>query len=211
MIKGIIGGVIGGAIGAAIWAAIAYFAHVQVGLVAIGVGALVGGGTFMFAGDQVSPLTGVAAAIIALASIAGGKFMAVHAYMANIKGSVHKAIVVDEEIAILHIARQVAEETEQSGKKVVWPTEAKNDEATEESEFPKEIWTDAKTRWTAMSPTQQDGYKRDLEANLKSEMDGVVAGVESEVFAKSFSFFDILWGFLAIGAAYKLGSGEAEG
>ncbi|MBX3390074.1 MAG: hypothetical protein KF691_11560 [Phycisphaeraceae bacterium] len=211
MIKGIIGGVIGGAIGAAIWAAIAYFAHVQIGLVAIGVGALVGGGTFMFAGDQASPLTGVAAAIIALASIAGGKFMTVHAYFANIKGTVHKAIIVDDEVAVLHIARQVAQEWEQSGKKIAWPTDVKDDKATEESEFPTEVWSDAKVRWSAMSQTQQDGYKRDLEANLKGEVDGVVAGIESDVFAKSFSFFDILWGFLAIGAAYKLGSGEAEG
>jgi len=211
MLKGIIGGLIGGAIGAAIWAAIAYYAHVQIGFVAIGVGALVGCGTFMFAGDQVSPVTGAAAAMIALASIAGGKYMAIHAYFSNVKGAVHKAIEVDEEVALVHISKQVAEEWEKSGKTLAWPKGSNAEEAGEEAEFPKDVWADAKVRWNAMTETQKDGYQRDLKESLHAEMDGVVAGIESDAFAKSFSFFDILWAFLAVGAAYKLGSGEAEG
>ncbi|MGH7243494.1 MAG: hypothetical protein ACREJD_08775 [Phycisphaerales bacterium] len=211
MVKGIIGGLIGGAIGAAIWAAIAYFAHVQSGLVAIGVGALVGCGTFMFAGNDVSPVTGAAAALIALASIAAGKYLAVHAYFANVSGVAHKALTVDENMALIHISRQVAEEWEKGGKKLEWPKGSDIDDATEEAEFPKGVWADAKGRWNAMSETQKDGYKRDLQENLHAEIDGVVAGVESDAFAKSFTFFDILWAFLAIGSAYKLGSGEAEG
>lgn len=211
MIKGIIGGLIGGAIGAAIWAAIAYYAHVQLGFVAIGVGALVGCGTFMFAGDEVSPVTGAAAALIALASIAAGKYMAIHAVISNVKVAAQKTIEVDDNTALVHISTQVAEEWEKAGKKLAWPKDSNAEEASEEAEFPKEVWADATARWNAMSDTQKDGYKRDLKATLHAEIDGIASNVESDVFMKSFNFFDILWAFLAIGAAYKLGSGEAEG
>lgn len=211
MIKGIVGGLIGGAIGAAIWAAIAYFAHVQVGIVAIGVGALVGGGTFMFAGDAASPVTGAIAVVIALLSIAAGKYITIHAIASNYKSEVHKAIVVDENIALVHISEQLAKEAESGGKKLAWPKGMNVEEASEESEFPPEIWADSKSRWAAMTPTQQEGYKRDLQESLHSELDGVVAEAEAEAFTKSFDFFDVLWAFLAIGAAFKLGSGNMEG
>lgn len=211
MIKGIIGGLIGGAIGAAIWAAIAYYAHVQLGIVAIGVGALVGCGTFMFAGGEVSPVTGAAAALIALASIAGGKYLTIHAYVANVTGTVQSKIEVTDDIALVHISRQVAEEWEKAGKKLAWPKDSNAEEATEESEFPKDVWADASARWNAMSDTQKDGYKRDLKATLHAEVAGIASNVETDVFKKSFNFLDILWGFLAVGIAFRIGSGQAEG
>lgn len=35
--------------------------------------------------------------------------------------------------------------------------------------------------------------------------------VAEDAFTDSFSLFDALWFFLAVGSAYKIGSGEGEG
>lgn len=79
MIRGIVGSVIGGVIGGAIWGAIAYFTGYEVAWIAIGVGVLCGAG--MMAGidsEDAGMMSGIIAVVIALASIAGGKFAAIH-------------------------------------------------------------------------------------------------------------------------------------
>ncbi|MGV6815197.1 MAG: hypothetical protein ACWA5W_09355 [Phycisphaerales bacterium] len=76
----LIGAIVGGIIGAAIWAAISYFTGYEIGWIAWGIGALVG------MGASISPLesggggavTGAMAAIVAMASITGGKYAASH-------------------------------------------------------------------------------------------------------------------------------------
>lgn len=208
MVKGIIGGLIGGLIGAAIWAAIAYYTDSERPIVAWGVGVLVGLGTSMFAGNSVSPLTGVAAALIALGSIAGGKFAAVHAVAGKVKTDIHAQINIGEEQALIGIADQLAEEAESSGKKLVWPKGMNREEASEEKDYPPALWADAKARWAAMPPADQESYKKALADHLHASVDHAVGQAESEAFFGSFTLFDILWAVLAIGSAFKLGSGE---
>lgn len=207
MIKAIIGGLIGGAIGAAIWASISYFADRELGIVAWGVGVLVGMGTAMFAGNSVSPLTGAAAALIALGSIAGGKFAAVHIVADKVKTDVHAKIVIGEEHALTGIADQLAEEAEKAGKKVDWPKGMNREEASEEKDFPPAMWADAKARWTAMSPADQDSYKKALAEHVHASVDQAIGQAESEAFMSSFTYFDLLWALLAVASAFKLGSG----
>jgi len=207
MVKGIIGGLIGGVIGAIIWAAIAHFTHREIGIVAWGVGVLVGIGTSMFAGNSVSPLTGAAAALIALGSIAGGKFAVVHAIADKVKTDIHAKVFIGEEQAIVGIADQLAEEAEKAGKKLDWPKGMNREEASEEQDFPPALWTDAKSRWAAMPPADQESYKKALSEHVHASVDHAIGQAESEAFLSSFTFFDILWAFLAVGSAFKLGSG----
>ena len=70
--KGLIGALIGGVIGAVIWAAVAFFAHVEISWVAIGVGALVGFGSLATGGK--GHANGLMCGGVAVAAIFGGKF-----------------------------------------------------------------------------------------------------------------------------------------
>ncbi|MBX3380309.1 MAG: hypothetical protein KF805_09435 [Phycisphaeraceae bacterium] len=211
MVKGIIGGLIGGIIGAVIWAAIAHYTDREFGIVAWGVGVLVGVGTSLFAGNDVSPLTGAAAAVIALGSIAGGKFAVIHALAGQVKTTVHAKVHIGENEAIVGIADQLAEEAESAGKKLDWPKGSSREEASEESEFPAALWADAKARWNAMSPSAQETYKRDYEQHVHAQLDNAIGEVESKAFFESFSFFDLLFALFAVGSAFKLGSGDGGG
>lgn len=208
MVKGIIGGLIGGVIGAAIWAAIVHFTHYEVGIVAWGIGVLVGFGTALLAGNSVSPVTGVAAAAIALCSIAGGKYAVVHMIAGKVKTDIHSQISIGEEQALVGIADQLAEEAEKSGKRLEWPKGMNREEASEEADFPPALWTDAKARWAAMPPADQESYKKALADHIHANVENVIGQAESEAFFSSFTFFDILWAVLAIGSAFKLGSGN---
>lgn len=211
MVKGIIGGVIGGIVGAIIWAVLAHYTDREFGIVAWGVGVLVGLGTATLAGKDVSGMTGVTAAVIALCSIAGGKFAVIHAMASQIKGEIHAKLHVEENEALVGIANQLVEEAEQANRKLDWPKDSSRDAVRDEKYFPVEIWKDAKARWAAMSPSQQESYKRDYEQHLHATLDASVGQAESEAFLETFSFFDILWAILAVGSAFKLGSGNIGG
>ena len=71
---GVVGGIIGGILGAIIWAAITYFTDTKFGLVAIGVGFLVGCGVRLL-GKGFDRVFGIVGAIIALLSIIIGNFL----------------------------------------------------------------------------------------------------------------------------------------
>ncbi|HEX8875650.1 MAG TPA: hypothetical protein VF777_02815 [Phycisphaerales bacterium] len=211
MLKGIIGGVIGGLLGAALWAGVTYYTDREFGWIAWIVGALVGALTGAFARDEASPMTGAAAALIALVSIAVGKFAVIHIYATKASEKIHSAYRVTDEIAVQAIADQVVEEWEKNSKPVNWPEGMSKDEAAEEKDYPKEIWSDAQGRWTAMSASQQQTYKQDLEAHHHEKMDEVIAAMEAEAFKKSFDLLDIIFALLAIASAYKLGTGDLGG
>jgi hypothetical protein len=211
MIKGVIGRVIGGVIGAAAWAAIAYYTGYEIGWIAWLVGALVGFLTGAMAGDDASPLTGAAAAVIALAAIAGGRYAVIHIYVTKMVNEVHSQYQMTDELAMSGIADQVVEEWEKSSKPVKWPEGMTKDEASEEADYPKDVWADAKGRWNAMTPDQRDTYKKDLEASHHAEIDGLVSTVEAEAFKRSISPISILFALFAVISAFKLGCGDLGG
>lgn len=70
MVKSVVGAVLGGIAGAAIWAAVAFYAHLEAGYVAWGVGILTGLGAAIFAdkkGGGGMPV-GIMAAVVAAAA-----------------------------------------------------------------------------------------------------------------------------------------------
>lgn len=211
MLKGIIGGVIGGILGAALWGGVTYYTDREYGWIAWIVGALVGVLTGAFARDEASPMTGATAAIIALVSIAVGKYAVVHIYVSKVSQKIHNEYRVTDDIALRAVAEQVVEEWEKNSKPIKWPEGMSKEEASEEADYPKELWANAKARWTAMQPAQQQTYKQDLEAHQHEKLDEVMAGVEAEAFKRSFDLFDIIFAMLAIASAYKLGAGDLGG
>jgi len=80
---GILGGSIGGFIGAVLWALITYITEYQIGLLAIGVGFLVGFGVQKM-GKGIEKSFGIVGGIIALISVLLGNFFASLGFLANI-------------------------------------------------------------------------------------------------------------------------------
>ncbi len=74
-VLGVVGAVIAALVGALVWAAISYYANYEVGWIAWGIGGLVGGAVVLVGGRGI-PMA-VLAAVLALASIVGGKWLAV--------------------------------------------------------------------------------------------------------------------------------------
>src|SRR5262249_40727772 len=72
----LLAGLAAGAAGALIWGAIAYFAHLEVGIVAWGIGFLVGCCVRLADRSFHNKLAGVTAGAVALVSILAGKFLA---------------------------------------------------------------------------------------------------------------------------------------
>lgn len=79
LLGAIIGGLLGAAAGAAIWAAIAYFTEMEVGYVALLVGALAGGGAVLFSGRRRGLLIVIIAILMSLLGIVVGKYAAQYA------------------------------------------------------------------------------------------------------------------------------------
>jgi hypothetical protein len=77
MIGAFIGGLVGGVIGAGIWAAIVYFTGFEIGIVAWGIGLLVGFGALVLSGGRAGAAGGVIAAVLALGAVLLGKVLVV--------------------------------------------------------------------------------------------------------------------------------------
>lgn len=211
LLKGLIGGLVGGVIGAAIWAAIAYFAHLQIGIIASVVGALVGAGVSAGVGNGASSISGIMACAIALASVAGGKYWAIHAYVGKASKQVMKQIVITDEWATRYMAKSLIPEYESQGKALQWPAGKDKDTATEVADFPKPLWDDASKRWQAMSPNDQEAYRGQVEQFVRGSVEQKVSELEQDEFIDHINLFDILWAGLALTAAFKLGSGGSGG
>ncbi len=74
--KALAGAIAGAVAGAAVWAAITYFTGYEIGYVAWGIGAAVGGGAALLGGEGAT--SGLVCAVLALAAILLGKIAATH-------------------------------------------------------------------------------------------------------------------------------------
>ncbi|MFA6046490.1 MAG: hypothetical protein WC718_16010 [Phycisphaerales bacterium] len=206
MLKGLIGAIIGGVLGAAIWAAIGYFANFELGLIAVLVGAMAGIGMKLGAGPDTSPATGGVAVVVALCGILLGKFGVIHFIVAS---KVHPPQVTYEMLkegmfddhARDHIAK---------GEALNWPAGMDIDSAESRTDYPPEIVAEVDAEWETVPAAQHDEQVRISQAKLDSNLAAIKWSVEQKAFLHSFGVFDALWAFLAIRAAYGLGSGSGE-
>ncbi len=112
------------------------------------------------------------------------------------------------------IAGELCKEREAAGQPVNWPLDMSAEMAWLKADFPPDIWSDAEGRWNAMTPDAQQIYHtqvRDLlkyeDAHVRSEIDALV---RNEGYFATFTLYDILWFALALGAAFRIGSGPSE-
>jgi hypothetical protein len=201
--KWIAGGAVGGLIGAAVWAGVAYTTHHEVGWIAWGVGFLVGFGVRLAAGETHGGPPGVTAVGIAFLSILVGKFAAVWLV---VSGFDPKTTVTPQDM-ISSIADDIVKERTAKGKRVNWPPGMSSDKATEQKDYPADIWQEASKRWEQFGPVEQArrmAEQKEQMERFKSEFRGTL---RTEAFKHSFSPFDILWFMLAAFTAFKIGSG----
>ncbi len=212
MTKGILGAVGGGVLGAVVWAAITIFTGYEIGWIAWLVGAGVGFGMAVGSRGEGGMAGGVAAAAIALISIAAGKYIAVRLEVGKVTDRIVAEAKYSVDDAKIHLAWELVEEAKEQGQTLKWPKgqePGEGDDETVESlaDFPKSIAKDVETRWGAMTPEAAETYRSQLEAQMQHNMRSMAAAITSRAFESSFNAFDILWGILAVLSAFKLGSG----
>jgi hypothetical protein len=221
LIGGLIGGAVGGLIGGAIWTGVAYGTGYEIGWIAWGVGAIVGVGVSAGSKGEAGQIGGVMAATLAIASILIAKYAVVQLMVskhipANLSISVDDVPAADQhEHWTAYIADQLISDRMRNGQAVNWPAGVNPDEAESEGDYPKDIWTDAKSRWEAMSAQNQSAYRDTAAAALVANFNNSIGAIRSEItsegFFQSFGAMDLLFGALALATAFRLGSSELAG
>ena len=148
-------GMIGGLVGAAIWAAVTYFTNWEVGLIAWLVGVLAGVTVRAVAGDDLSASSGAAALMAALLCVGIGKYATGYLFMAQFHGA-----ALSEEEATSYVADIVVREAGRKGRKLQWPAGADPSEGYRESDYPPDVWAEARSRWQQFSAQDQERYTR---------------------------------------------------
>lgn len=206
-LKWILGSAVGGLVGAGIWAAVAYFFNVEIGWIAWGVGVLAGLGVRTLAKGEECSQAGVVAALIAVFSIAAGKYAVVEIAMSQIAFADEGPMTAEMNIA--DIAGEMAQEKTARGEEISWPEpafDAAGNPPSPEQMFPPLLWAQAKSRWDAMDAKAQEEHSAQAAermAQARVLAMGVLRGVG---FIASFGLFDILWCLLAISSAYRIAS-----
>lgn len=217
LIGGTIGAIIGGVIGAAVWAGIAYGTGYEIGWIAIGVGFVVGFGAVTGAKNEGSAALGCIAVVVSVISILGGKYFAIDLTIKSEIGDESQYIeesiqdLQDDEFVISYIADDVVQEYFDAGTVVAWPPDVDPEMASEEVDYPVDVWEEALSRWNDLSVDEQETYRTELEDYVRLSIGQMIEGAAKEGFIQSFSPIDALFFLLAIVTAFKLGmGGEAK-
>ncbi len=182
----LIGALIGGLIGATIWAAVAFFFDYEIGYIAWGVGGLVGLGATISNDSQKAGggmVIGVMAAIVAIGSIAGGKYaaayFAVHKWVDK-NGAFEEMTVADVDVdwVLDTIATELCEEKIKNGETIDWGDDTVYVEAAYWPEdYPLDIRDETVDRWDAMDSSEQRDFRRAIADSL-SEYDVSISDID---------------------------------
>ncbi|MFG0331434.1 MAG: hypothetical protein ACF8PN_16215 [Phycisphaerales bacterium] len=206
-------GTAAGAVGAAIWAGVTLATDTEWGILAWGIGGLVGFAVYAAADGEAEQRNGVAAAIIAVLAVLAGKYAAVSLLLDEFVEEMNATDTSftaewDEEDFVVYIADDIVMELEDAGEPVNWPAGMSYEEADEQDDYPADIWRDASERWAGMSESEREEYAAEIDAFMAAMFSGVSSDIKSMVFKDSFGLYDLLWGVLAVATAFKLGSGS---
>lgn len=216
MLKSILAGIIGGAVGAGVWAALAYYANIEVGWIAWGIGALVGV-CVRVAADVESTPHAVAAVIVAVVSVLAGKYAAVALMLQKLPTQMAAEYSLnantDREFLISMLADDLIEEKEQAGETVQMPANADTDDDNFAPDYPPEIWNAAVAKWDAMGPITQVQHAKDRTQEFKTAMSQIGSPsslLTFDLFIASFTPWDLLWFGLAAFTAFRIGGGKSN-
>jgi hypothetical protein len=208
---GILGGIVAGVIGAGLWGGLSYFTGFEFGILAWGIGLIVGIGVAVGARGRGSVLTGFLAMLIAILSIAGGKYFAAKMMLENVSGQeFFDSRDIDREAILQIVVDELAMDRLDNGEDIPWPTPGTSiDTAIWPDDYPQDLQTEAIAVFDGLTFGHKVEYQTQviaqMNANLAANADAIIA----ENFWYLWSFWDAIWVILAISTAYKVGSGEA--
>lgn len=201
----IAGGSIAGLMGAIIWATIIYFTDRELGLVAWGIGGLVGFGVLsaiQMTGGGASPGAGVIAAVISVFSIFLGKAVGIYLLLQGMFVPLADTELLVDDLIFDIVVEEIYVEYEENGTE-----DDEIDYELVEKEAEKRIQhakPEQKAKWEAEAAIQKAEFEQALQGG-----GGTLLGVFIAVLGAIFSvgILDILFFGLAIATAYKLASG----
>jgi hypothetical protein len=110
--------------------------------------------------------------------------------------------LADEESLISEIADEVVREKEARGESIAWPEGMNAVDALLEEDYPPAIWSEARDRWTALTPDEQQARTRDRETRAKAVVAQRIADERStELNGLGLGYWDYLAAVLAAGGA----------
>lgn len=224
----IVGAIVAGAIGATIWAAIGYFTGFELGILAWAIGGLVGVGALIGARGDGNLWVGCVAAVIAVGSILGGKYVMVSMYLNEsfTSGIVNAASngmddfefeQADASWVQEAMAWEIVDEREAEGDVIAWangldPYAEESDGAYWPEDFPDDIQSEVLAEWNALSSIEQreriEMQQRIYEEFAVNMRDAFGEAVMKEGFISTFGMFDLVWLFFALATAYGIGAQE---
>ena len=215
---GIAAGLLAGLVGAAAWAAIAYYANLEIGYLAWGIGGLVGFATASGAGKS-GPVLGGIAVLITIASICGGKYATVEtgiqSSLTEIQADFEKQLAegFTDEILVSCLADGLVTQETANGNSVDWPEGVDPSEASEPADYPRVILRDAQAKWDGMDADAHAEYHTEIENSTRKNFEAYLIGAtqeaRSEGFFATFSMFDLLFFGLGVATAWGI-AGSAE-
>lgn len=216
MLKGVVGASIGAIAGALIWGGIAYGTGYEVGFVAWGIGALVGG--IAAASGEQSFRMGVICSFLTLASIFAGKMLAVSwvVHSEQEKALAQLEGLINEELHDLQCAESA--DLAQLESEADYPhfmieneyTDAETAEMipAEELTYFQDETAPFLRRIHAEKPTYEEWREEQLE-NMRTTMSSSVGSNDlAQAVMKNIGPIDGLFAVLGLFSAYRLASGE---
>lgn len=208
-INAILGAFLGAVLGAIAWAAVAAVTGMELGLVAWGVGGLVGLGAFVLDGRGLA--SGVVCACLALVAIVAGKFMVIN-HFANQELSAIADIGLSQELYNeLHTdAMDFAQVTSEAEYPAFMVSHGYSEAETPENvfaseiDFFKEVNVPDLQAWAANPPTYEQWRADSTQQAQAFVMENIPL---TEIFIESIGIIDIVFFALGIGTAFRVGSG----
>jgi len=200
----VVAGAIVGIVGALAWAGVGIATGRQMGIIAWGVGLVVGVAVKLAAQDERGWLSGAIAAVIALSSALGARYMLLPSAIRN--AAERQGIVANETACISYVADEIAEQWEGNGVELRWPAPQSTSRANAATDYPDDVWREADTRWRAMDGIEQSAYRTMAEA----EIDDFIGSIRAEYFWRSIGPMGFLFIGLATITAGVVGSGARD-
>ncbi len=203
-----------GSIGAGIWAGVAYGANLHLRILALLIGVLAGAGAALGARNRVGLFSGAVAVMVTICSILAGDYIAARLVVDDVfkKIGVPSRLIITDEMMLVDIATEVAEERQAAGIKDKWPDGMDLESASEPEEFPKPVWAKAQSRFDAMPVDVREAERARKQAMADQFMTDVKEEVTSEVFSSRSAggmIWMIVFSVVAVGVAFSIGSGSA--
>jgi hypothetical protein len=209
LMLGSIGAVGGAFVAMLVWFFIIKLTNYEIGIIAWGVGIVVGVGCRTLGGGY-SQLLGVIAGACALVAIVGGEYLATKSafdeFVGGFGGQAYEAqmdyakqvVAADKDDSELRriIAENQSEEDEDESVKPADISDADLQKFRRE-ELPKMV------AFVGGTPTQEQ-FERDFRREMNSTK------MKAFILKESVSLWTLLWLFLGVGSAYRLGTGETE-